>query len=126
MQKMTEEIDNTTITRGSGNVFADLGFENPEEELLKARIASLLNDTIEAKNWTQTHTAKVLGISQPEISELSRGRLKHFSVERLINFLSRLDQRITITVQDEVQKDLPPHEIVIAAQALEKESRTTL
>lgn len=116
---MKKERDDTTITHGSGNVFADLGFENPEEELLKARIASLLNDTIEAKNWTQTYTAKVLGINQPEVSELSRGRLKHFSVERLINFLSKLDQRVTITVQDE-KEDLPPKEIVIAAKELEK------
>ena len=107
------------FTRGSGNVFADLGFENPEEELLKARVASLLNDTIKAKGWTQTHTAKVLGIKQPEVSELNRGRLKHFSVERLINFLGKLDQRVTITVQDENQ-DLPPHEIVIASRELDK------
>ena len=110
------------FTRGSGNIFADLGFENPEEELLKARVASLLNDTIKAKGWTQVHTAKVLGIKQPEVSELNRGRLKHFSVERLINFLSKLDQRVTITVQNEKQ-DSPPHEIIIAATALEQEKQ---
>ncbi len=124
MQKMIKERDDTTITHSSGNVFADLGFENPEEELLKARIASLLNDTIEAKNWTQTHTAQVLGINQPEVSELSRGRLKHFSVERLLNFLSKLDQRVTITIQDE-KEDFPPKEIVIAAKELQKVHATT-
>ena len=122
---MTEEIDNTTITRGSGNVFADMGLPNPEERLLKARLASLIYDTIETREWTQNHTAKLLGITQPDVSNICRGRLKTFSVERLLNFLSKLDQRVTITVQDE-QQDLPPHEIVIAAQALEKESHSNL
>ena len=125
MQKMSKEIDNTTVTHGSGNVFADLGLPNPEERLLKARLASLIYDTIEIRGWTQGHTAGLLGITQPDISNICRGRLKNFSVERLLHFLSKLDQRVTITVQDEKQ-DLPPHEIIIAAQALGKESRTPL
>ena len=116
---MTKKRDDTTITHGSGNVFADMGLPNPEERLLKARLASLIYDTIEARGWTQNHTAKLLGITQPDVSNICRGRLKTFSVERLLNFLSRLDQRVTITVQDE-KENLPPHEIVIATKELEK------
>ncbi len=96
----------TNITRGSGNVFADMGLPNPEEKLLKARLASLIYDTIEIRGWTQEHAAGLLGITQPDISNICRGRLKNFSVERLLHFLSKLDQRVTITVQDE-KRDLP-------------------
>ena len=119
MQKMTKKRDDTTITRGSGNVFADLGLPNPEECLLKARLASLIYDTIEAREWTQEYAAKLLGVTQPDISNICRGRLTNFSVERLINFLSKFNQRITISIQDETQ-DLPPHEIIIAATTLEE------
>ena len=100
---------------GSGNVFADLGLPNPEERLLKARLASAIYDIIEERGWTQKHTAKVLGVSQPDVSKMTNGILKDFSVERLLNFLGKLDQRVTITLQDE-KDTLPPKEIVIAAE----------
>ncbi len=63
-------------------------------------------------------------VTQPDISKITNGILKDFSVERLINFLSKLDQRVTITVEDEKQ-DLPSKEIVIAAKELEKVHVTT-
>jgi predicted XRE-type DNA-binding protein len=103
------------VTPSSGNIFADMGLANPEERLLKAKLARLVNKTIATKGWTQTQTAEVLGITQPDVSELSRGRLKNFSVERLIYFLSKLDRTITITVSSD-KEDLPREEIVIAAQ----------
>lgn len=101
-------------TLGSGNVFADLGLANPEERQLKARIASLIYDVIDERGWTQKHSAEVLGITQPDVSKLTRGILKDFSVERLLYFLSRLEHRVTITVQEERKKG-PRSEIVIAA-----------
>lgn len=119
MQKMTKKRDDTTITHGSGNVFADMGLPNPEERLLKARLASLIYDIIETRNWTQGYTAELLDISQPDVSNICRGRLKNFSVERLLHFLSRLDNRITITVES-YKDDLPPQEIIIAAKELER------
>ena len=99
---------------GSDNVFADLGLPNPEERLLKARLASAIYDIIEVRGWTQTHAASVLGVSQPDISKLTRGILKDFSVERLLAFLGKLEQSVTITLKDETQV-LPPKEIVIEA-----------
>ncbi len=104
--------DDIAITKGSGNVFADLGLPNPEERLLKARLASAIYDVIEARDWTQAHAAEVLGIAQPDVSNIVNGRLKNFSVERLLHFLSRLEQRVTITVEDEAST-LPRQEIVI-------------
>lgn len=99
---------------GSGNVFADMGLPDPEEHLLKARLARLINRTVEEKGWTQRHTAGVLGITQPKVSDLRRGRLKNFSVERLLGFLARLEHRVAITVS---RPDSPPEEFVIAASA---------
>ena len=83
---------------GSGNVFKDLGFENPEEELAKVKLASIIDDIIEERGLTQKQAAEVLGVSQPKISALKNGRLKGFSIERLFSFLKALDQHIEITV----------------------------
>jgi predicted XRE-type DNA-binding protein len=103
------------VTPSSGNIFADMGLPNPEERLLKAKLARLVNRALEGKGWTQTEAAKVLGITQPDVSDLSRGRLKNFSVERLLQCLSRLERRITITVSGETE-DVPSEEIVIPQQ----------
>ncbi len=111
--------DKIEYTRGSGNVFADMGLPNPEERLVKSKLARLVNEAIENKGWTQKYTAEVLGITQPNVSDMSRGRLKHFSVERLMEFLAKLDHNVTITVQDK-EEILPPHEIEIVAKELEK------
>lgn len=85
---------------GSGNVFKDLGFKNPEEELTKARLASIINDIIEERELTQDQAGKILGVNQPKISALKNGRLKGFSIERLFSFLEKLDQHIEITITD--------------------------
>jgi predicted XRE-type DNA-binding protein len=93
-----EKID---YTLGSDNVSADLGLPNPEERQLKARLASLIYDVLEERGWTQQHSAEMLGISQPDVSKLTRGILKDFSVERLLSFLSRLEYRVTITARED-------------------------
>lgn len=95
------------------NIFADLQVEQPQTYQLKSRLASLIYDNIEAKGWTQMKTAEVLGISQPDVSNICRGLLDHFSAEKLLTFLAKLDNRVTITIADE-SRGLPPHEIVIA------------
>ncbi len=100
---------------GSGNVFADMGLPNPEEHLLKARLARLINKAVEEKNWTQQHAAEVLGITQPKVSDISWGRLKNFSVERLLGFLAQLDHRVAITVS---RRALPVEELVMAARTI--------
>jgi predicted XRE-type DNA-binding protein len=119
---MPMKAKSKNITRSSGNVFADLDLPNPEELQLKARLTHLITRIIRQRSWTQSQAAKALGIKQPDVSELCRGeRLEHYSVERLMNFLSRLEQRVTITVNS---RELPREEIVIAAsQAKPKELR---
>ncbi|HXC48337.1 MAG TPA: helix-turn-helix transcriptional regulator [Candidatus Sulfotelmatobacter sp.] len=87
------------VTEGSGNVFADLGLPNPEQELLKAQLTlqiyTILNDT----GMTQVQIAKILGVQQPQVSLLMRNRAGNFSVGRLMEFLTALRQDIEITVR---------------------------
>lgn len=112
-RKIKEKIDYTLST---GNVFADLELPNPEERQLKARLASLIYDILEERGWTQQHSAEVLGISQPDVSKLTRGILKDFSVERLLSFLSRLEYRVTITAQEDKRLAKSKKIIVLPSQ----------
>jgi predicted XRE-type DNA-binding protein len=89
----------TNVTRGSGNVFADLGFENPDEELLKAQLALRVRTLIEAQELTQAKAAKVLGVAQPDVSAIVNGRVAGFSLERLFGFVRRLGDDVEITVR---------------------------
>lgn len=85
---------------GSGNVFKDLGFEYPEEEQIKAELARQINAIIKKRRWKQKEASEKLNLTQPKISLLSRGRLKNFSLEKLMHILNQLDQDIDIVVKD--------------------------
>jgi predicted XRE-type DNA-binding protein len=91
--------DDNSTSAGSGNVFADLGLPNPDERLLKARIAVVIGDTIARLGLTQTVAADRLGVAQPDVSNLLRGRLRGFSLERLLSFARALGNDIEITVR---------------------------
>jgi predicted XRE-type DNA-binding protein len=82
----------------SGNVFADLGLPDPEEALAKAELANKISVLIQERKLTQAKAAKLLGIDQPKVSMLLRGRLTGFSLERLMRFLLLLGQDIKISV----------------------------
>ena len=86
-------------TKSSGNVFADLGLPNPEQELLKARLTLQIYKIIKARGLTQAQAGEVLGIKQPHVSTLVRNRAGNFSVGRLIEFLTALGQDVRITVK---------------------------
>lgn len=79
--------DESVITPGSSNVFADLGLPDPEERLAKARLASRIVDAVEVRGWTSEQVAEALALSEAEVSRLLVGRLKGFSVERLTGLL---------------------------------------
>ncbi len=84
--------------RGSENVFADLGLPNADELLAKARIVGQISDMIEERHLTQTQAAETLGIDQPSLSRLLRGRTAGFSMDRLLRMLNAFDYDVTITV----------------------------
>lgn len=92
---MTEEI---TVTESSGNVFADLGFDNPEEEQLKAKLVREIRDILKSRRITQTKAADMLGLKQPDVSALINGRTGKFSIERLLRCIRRLDREVSIVV----------------------------
>ena len=87
------------VEEGSGNIFADLGFANPEKEQLKADLTLQIYRTLKERGLTQTEAGKVLGIGQPHVSSLMRGRSGTFSVARLMEFLTDLGQDVEITVR---------------------------
>jgi predicted XRE-type DNA-binding protein len=88
----------TKITRSSGNVFADIGIPEPEEALAKADLARKINQMIESRGLTQAQAAEILGVDQPRVSALNRGRLSFFSLEKLLDFVSRLGRDVEIKI----------------------------
>ncbi len=80
----------TTITKGSGSVFADLGFSPAESRnlLLRSRMVTALRKFIEKEGLTQADAAKRLKVSQPRISDLTRGKISRFSLDTLVNMLT--------------------------------------
>ena len=93
---MSERIKHT---KSSGNVFKDLGVKNPDLHSIKAQLGLMLIDLIGKKELTQTKAAALLGIGQPELSRLKGGNLSHYSVERLLGFVNRLNQRVEISIR---------------------------
>jgi predicted XRE-type DNA-binding protein len=87
------------VKQGSGNVFRDLGFPNPEREEIKARLTLQIYRIIKVRKLTQAAAGEILGIKQPHVSSLMRGQSGNFSVERLMEFLTALGQDVEITVR---------------------------
>ncbi len=88
-----------TIVRGTGNVFADLGYADAEERQTKLRLAHAINVIIASKRLSQGDAAGRLGVGQPKISSLAHYKLEGFSVERLMTFLTALDRDVEITIR---------------------------
>ena len=93
------------IERSSGNVFADPGFRDAEQRLLKARLATKIAQLIEAKGWTQAQTAARTALDQPKVSRLLRGQLSGFSADRLFAVLNRLGHSVEVRIS---AKERPP------------------
>src|SRR5438132_6415526 len=87
------------VERGSGNVFADLGLANPDLALAKAELVGRIRELIEERKLTQAKAGKLLGLDQPKVSALVRGRVEGYSIDRLFRFLTALGQRVEITVR---------------------------
>jgi len=88
-----------SVTEGSGNVFADLGLRNPEQELMKARLTLQIHRIIRERGLTQNQAAAALGVRQPHVSWLMNNRSGSFSVGKLLEFLTRLGQDVEVKVR---------------------------
>ena len=106
------------VTVSSGNVFRDLGLPLPEEALAKAELTSKIAAIIASKALTQAAAAKILGVDQPKISALLRGRLTSFSTERLMKFLRALGSNVQIVVEDRPKAKGPGHLRVVLSGGL--------
>ena len=90
----------TAVLRGTANVFADLGFADAETHLLKAQLVTRIQRAINAQELTQVAAAKVMGLSQPDVSRLLNGQFRDMSVERLMRLLIRLGCDVDITIRN--------------------------
>ena len=86
------------IEQGSGNVFADLGFADPASHHAKAELVRRLASVMRERALSQSAAARLVGVSQPDISRLLAGKFRDVSIERLIRMLQRLDCEVAITV----------------------------
>ena len=88
------------IERGSGNVFADLGHPDAETHLLKAELVTRIDKIIRQRGLKQAEAAKLLGLSQPDVSRLLRGNFREYSVERLLRLLTALGRNVEIVIRE--------------------------
>src|SRR5207245_9069848 len=85
--------------RAGGNIFADLGLPNADEHMLKARLVMFIGQRIEQLGLTQQAAAKRIGVSQPDVSDILRGRFEGFSLERLLGFVRALGSDVEIRLK---------------------------
>ena len=93
------ESNDIPIERGSGNVFADLGLPDADAHLVKAELVSRIEDIVSRRGITQTEAARLLGLSQPDVSRLLRGDFREYSLERLFRLLTTLGRDVEIVIR---------------------------
>lgn len=94
------------VIASSGNVYEDLGFSDSEEMLVKSNLALVIQELIEKKGLTQTSAAKMIGLSQPKLSDLLKGKFRGISEAKMMECITRLgrDIRIEILPQDRPER----------------------
>jgi predicted XRE-type DNA-binding protein len=92
--------DDSTITPGSGNVFADAGLPDADSQLVKAQLVSRIDAIIRERGLSQREAAQILDVAQPDLSNLLRGRFRGYSVERLMRMLTALDCEVSIVIAE--------------------------
>ncbi len=93
-----DPVDND-VERGSGNVFADLGHADADAHLVKAELVGRIDAAVRQRRMTQTEAARLLGLSQPDVSRLLRGDFRDYSLERLLRLLTMLGRDIEIVIR---------------------------
>ena len=89
---------NIEFEESSGNVFADLGLEDSEELQARAQIGYHVFVLLKAKNLKQREVAGLLAVKQAEVSHLMNGHFSRFTTDKLLEFLKRLNQKVTIQI----------------------------
>ena len=94
------KTDNVKIERGSKNVFVDLGIPDADAHLLKAELVTRIDKIIRRRGLKQVEAAKLLGLSQPDVSRLLRGNFRQYSMERLLRLLTALGRDVDIVIRE--------------------------
>ena len=115
----TTDADEEAITRGTGKLFADLGHPDAEERQTKLRLAQAINAVIKRRRLAQAAAGARMGINQPKVSALANYRLDGFSVERLMAFLTALDQDVEIVIRNKPRSRATGRITVSAAPRVE-------
>lgn len=109
-------------TKGSGNVFADIGIPSPETHLLKAELVCRIGELIDATKLTQAEAARLMGMAQPDVSKMLRGQFRPISLEKLMQCLVALGQTVTIDVEAPRSKRTTPTIRMASAKAQRRET----
>jgi predicted XRE-type DNA-binding protein len=89
----------TSIKKSSGNVFADIGFANDQEMLVKANLALKISEIIVQRRLTQIEASAILGMPQPKLSKLLRGQFHGVSETKMLECLNKLGRDIQIVIR---------------------------
>ncbi len=100
-------ISDTTVERGSGNVFADLGHPDAAAHIVKAELVTRIDAIIRHRGITQAETGCLLGLSQPDVSRLLRGDFREYSLERLLRLLTALGRDVDIVIRRPLSPSAP-------------------
>jgi predicted XRE-type DNA-binding protein len=107
------------VTRGTGNVFADLGFTDAAERQARLRLAYVVNRVLEARTLSQADATEVLGLTRAGLSALQHFRLAGFSIEQLMNLLTALDQDVDIVIRPKPRRRKAARITVVASSLFE-------
>ncbi|MBI3525731.1 MAG: XRE family transcriptional regulator [Betaproteobacteria bacterium] len=110
-----KKLSDNKIVRGTANIFADLGYADPETHLLKAGLVARIQGVINEQNLTQTAAAQRVGISQPDVSRLLNGQFRDVSVERLMRMLNKLGCDVDIVIREHGKRPRKPDTIHLVA-----------
>jgi len=99
-KRKTRVVEGIEVHEGSGNVYADLGFPDAEEMLVKAKLVMKISEIVRRKGLTQVEAARILGLTQPKVSALLRGQFRGVSERKLIDCLTSLGRDVQIVVKD--------------------------
>jgi predicted XRE-type DNA-binding protein len=88
----------TQFEEGSGNVFADLGLDDADELFARAKLGLHVYKLLKDRKLKQREMAALLGVKQPEVSHLMNGHFNRFTTDKLLDFLKRLDRKVTIQI----------------------------
>jgi len=105
------------IIEGSTNVYADLGFPDAEEMLVKAHLATAIGDIIAARKLTQQRAAEILGMTQPKLSQLLNGRFRGISEAKMMECLTRLGRDVKIIVGQDRPRRRTPGRVSVLQEA---------